>query len=177
MNTTLIRILIMCSFLLSALSNPAFAIDDTPLSKTANESTKTVSTSESQSPKKETFFCDSDHNPTQRPILFTDNSSTFDPAYIPLLKLHAECLNSHPHLRLTLSGNTDLRKSAELALVIGQKRAEAVQKQLLGLGVSPTQIESITYGKERPFVSRYPRDSMKGRQLDRRVDFTYIELK
>ena len=89
--------------------------------------------------------------------MFTDNSSTFDPAYIQLLKLDAECLNSHPHLRLTLSGNTDLRKSAELALVIGQKNAEAVQKQLLGLVGSPTQIEAITYGKERPFVSRYPR--------------------
>jgi len=40
--------------------------------------------------------------------------------------------------------------SAEYNLALGQKRAEAVRRALDLLGVNDSQLEAISYGKEKP---------------------------
>ncbi|MDH3209696.1 MAG: OmpA family protein, partial [Burkholderiaceae bacterium] len=44
----------------------------------------------------------------------------------------------------------DERGGREYNLALGQKRAEAVLKALVLLGASDTQLEAVSYGKERP---------------------------
>lgn len=119
------------------------------------------------------FYCDQVHNHQQRSLLFLENSSNVDPRYMKLLALHAKCLNDNPNLVLTLSGNSDVRSSREVALVIAQRRSDAVQKLLLQLGVAQAQIQAISHGKEQPKNANLARDTALARSLDRRVEFSY----
>jgi len=51
--------------------------------------------------------------------------------------------------RLTIEGHTDERGGREYNLALGQKRAEAVLRSLTLLGASESQIEAVSFGKER----------------------------
>ncbi|MDO9238255.1 MAG: peptidoglycan-associated lipoprotein Pal [Aquabacterium sp.] len=66
---------------------------------------------------------------------------------------HAKRLMSVKGKKVMIEGHTDERGGREYNLALGQKRAEAVQKSLTLLGVSGEQIESVSFGEERPAVS------------------------
>ncbi len=51
---------------------------------------------------------------------------------------------------MLIQGNTDERGSREYNLALGQKRAEAVKKQLILLGAREEQVESVSLGEEKP---------------------------
>lgn len=70
--------------------------------------------------------------------------------------------------KVTLEGNADERGSTEYNLALGQKRAEAVRKALLILGVADSRIEAISYGKEKLRATCHEEQCW---QEDRRVDF------
>lgn len=53
---------------------------------------------------------------------------------------------------VTIEGHCDERGTREYNLALGDRRAVAVKKYLVGAGMSPEQITSISYGKERPAV-------------------------
>lgn len=53
---------------------------------------------------------------------------------------------------VTLEGHADERGTREYNLALGDRRAVAVKKYLVGLGMSPEQLTTISYGKERPAV-------------------------
>lgn len=63
---------------------------------------------------------------------------------------HAKRLNAVKTRKVVIEGHTDERGGREYNLALGQKRAEAVQKSLTLLGVSADQVESVSFGKERP---------------------------
>lgn len=51
---------------------------------------------------------------------------------------------------ITVEGHCDERGTREYNLALGERRAVAVKKYLVGLGVSSSKISTISYGKERP---------------------------
>lgn len=53
---------------------------------------------------------------------------------------------------VTIEGHADERGTREYNLALGDRRAVAVKKYLVGLGLSPNQMTTISYGKERPAV-------------------------
>jgi len=53
---------------------------------------------------------------------------------------------------ITVEGHCDERGTREYNLALGDRRAVAVKKYLVGLGMEPSQITTISYGKERPAV-------------------------
>ena len=63
---------------------------------------------------------------------------------------HAKNLSADPLKRITIEGHTDERGGREYNLALGQKRAEAVAKAIVLLGSKDNQIESVSFGKERP---------------------------
>jgi len=67
-----------------------------------------------------------------------------------LVEMHAQYLNSHKNKRVLIQGNTDERGGREYNLALGQKRAEAVQRLLILLGVSKNQVEAVSLGEEKP---------------------------
>lgn len=63
----------------------------------------------------------------------------------------AEFLRSYPQVRLSIEGHCDERGSTEYNLGLGQRRAEAAKNFLISLGISGDRMETVSWGKERPF--------------------------
>jgi peptidoglycan-associated lipoprotein len=90
--------------------------------------------------------------------------------YRPLVEAHAQFLKQNPSARITIEGNCDERGSREYNVALGQRRAESVMKMMTLLGVRDGQIESISFGKEKPRVAG---NSEAAWSENRRSDFTY----
>ena len=83
-------------------------------------------------------------------MLFDYNSYVIKDEYRSLVEAHAKFLTSHPSVKMLIQGNTDERGSREYNLALGQKRSDAVKKALTLLGVSESQLESVSLGEEKP---------------------------
>lgn len=94
------------------------------------------------------------NNPTgilsKRSIYFDFDSYIVKDEFKSVVEAHAQYLNSHKNRKIIIQGNTDDRGGREYNLALGQKRAEAVRKALVLLGVSDTQVEAVSLGKEKP---------------------------
>ena len=53
-------------------------------------------------------------------------------------------------MRITIEGHCDERGTREYNLALGDRRANAAKNYLAARGISPSQISTISYGKERP---------------------------
>lgn len=87
-----------------------------------------------------------------RIVYFDFDSFAIKDEFRPVVESNAKALVANKQKRLTIEGHTDERGGREYNLALGQKRAEAVQKALALLGVNEGQIESVSYGEERPAV-------------------------
>lgn len=65
----------------------------------------------------------------------------------------AAFLAQHPNLGFTIEGLCDERGSIEYNLALGDRRANAVKNALTAAGISASRINTISYGKERPFCT------------------------
>jgi peptidoglycan-associated lipoprotein len=66
------------------------------------------------------------------------------------LEKQSAWLKRYPNGSITISGHTDERGTREYNLALGDRRATAVKNYLVALGVEPSRINTISYGKERP---------------------------
>jgi peptidoglycan-associated lipoprotein len=107
---------------------------------------------------------------SKRSIYFDFDSFVVKDEYRPLVEAHARYLQSHANARMTIQGNTDERGSREYNLALGQKRAEAVAKSLTLLGASASQVEAVSFGKERPAVEGHDEASWA---KNRRAEIAY----
>ncbi len=80
---------------------------------------------------------------------FAFDSSDLQPEAMRALDVHAKDLKANGQ-RVVLAGNTDERGTREYNMALGERRAQAVQRYLVLQGVSPAQLEVISYGEERP---------------------------
>ncbi len=62
----------------------------------------------------------------------------------------ANWLKANPRQRLTIEGHCDERGTASYNLVLGDKRAKAVQNYLLSFGVASKRLMTSSFGKEKP---------------------------
>lgn len=69
-----------------------------------------------------------------------------------VLVAHAEYLSNNPNQDVRLEGHADERGSKEYNLALGERRANAVQRFLVINGVSRDQVETVSYGEEKPAV-------------------------
>ena len=102
-------------------------------------------------------------------IYFDYDNFSIKTEYNALLQQQAELLKRNSKLNVSLEGNTDERGSSEYNLSLGQKRAEAVRKALVILGVPEAKIEAVSFGKEKPKAD-CPEE--KCWHQNRRVDFS-----
>ena len=73
--------------------------------------------------------------------------------------------------KIKIEGNTDERGTTEYNLALGQRRSEAVRKSLSLLGVSDSQMEAVSFGKEKPKAEG---DNEAAWAENRRADIVYI---
>jgi peptidoglycan-associated lipoprotein len=69
------------------------------------------------------------------------------------LQADAAFLKQHPNMTFTIEGHCDERGSTEYNLALGDNRANAGKQALINMGVNPSQIKTISYGKEKPFCT------------------------
>jgi len=86
----------------------------------------------------------------QRLVYFDFDSNTIKPEYQSLIDGHAKFLRANPGRHIFLEGHTDERGGREYNLALGQRRAEAVKQALKLLGVQDSQMEAVSFGKEKP---------------------------
>lgn len=76
-----------------------------------------------------------------------DKSSLTEESRATLVK-DAHWLKAHTDKSLQIEGHCDRHGSIEYNLALGQRRAEAVKKYLVDLGLSQDRLSTISYGKE-----------------------------
>lgn len=87
---------------------------------------------------------------TARIVLFDYDSFVIKPEYQGLIDSHARFLKANSARKISIEGHTDERGGREYNLALGQKRSEAVRRALGLLGVSDSQVEAVSFGKEKP---------------------------
>ncbi|QSR88019.1 OmpA family protein [Methylacidiphilum caldifontis] len=96
---------------------------------------------------------DVDYSPLKEEIIYF----AFDSAAIPgsergKIEKIADWMNQHPQTSILLAGHCDERGTEEYNRGLGERRAIAVREYLVGLGISPEKIHTISYGKDRPIA-------------------------
>jgi peptidoglycan-associated lipoprotein len=69
------------------------------------------------------------------------------------LSATAKFLSSNSQVKVVLEGHCDERGSTEYNLALGDRRAAAAKQFLVSLGITADRIETVSYGKEKPFCS------------------------
>jgi peptidoglycan-associated lipoprotein len=67
------------------------------------------------------------------------------------LQKTAEFLKKYPEAKVVVEGHCDERGSTEYNLALGDRRAAAVKSYLINLGIPAANINTVSYGKEKPF--------------------------
>lgn len=106
----------------------------------------------------------------QRSVYFGYDDFTVKPEYRNVVEIQGRYLASHPNVSVRVEGNTDERGSSEYNLALGQRRAEAVAKALRLMGAKDSQMEPVSWGKEKPRASGHDESAWA---QNRRVDVVY----
>ena len=88
----------------------------------------------------------------------------------PIVQAHAQYLSEHANRKVRPEGNCDERGSTEYNLGLGQRRADGVKKMLQVGGVKDSQIETASYGEEKPRLACHEEKCWKE---NRRTDLNY----
>jgi len=107
---------------------------------------------------------------SKRSVYFDFDSFAVKDEYKPLVEAHARFLTSNGKMKMLIQGNTDERGSREYNLALGQKRAEAVRRNLTLLGARDAQIEAVSLGEEKPKNAGHDEDAWAD---NRRADMLY----
>jgi peptidoglycan-associated lipoprotein len=80
----------------------------------------------------------------------------------------AEFLRSYKQIRVTIEGHCDERGSTEYNIGLGERRAQAAKNYLISLGITADRMDTVSWGKERPFCGEHTEDCW---QQNRRAHF------
>ncbi len=66
------------------------------------------------------------------------------------LRSQATWLQRYPAVRVLVEGHADERGTRDYNIALGERRANAAKNYLASLGIDPSRIDVISYGKDRP---------------------------
>ena len=107
---------------------------------------------------------------SKRSVFFDFDSYAVKDDFKPLIDAHAKYLQANRSAKMTIQGNCDERGSREYNIALGQRRADAVKRMMLLDGATDQQIETVSFGKEKP---RNPGHDEGAWAENRRDDFVY----
>ena len=108
--------------------------------------------------------------PSDRSVYFEYDSYEIQAPGRGVVTAQSKYLREHPEAQVRIEGNADERGGSEYNLALGQKRADAVRKALALQGVPDKQMESVSFGKEKPLALGHDEDSWA---KNRRADVNY----
>ena len=107
---------------------------------------------------------------SKRSIYYDYDSAVVKDEFKPLVTAHARYLTQNRSAKMVIQGNTDERGSREYNIALGQRRADAVKQMMLLLGAQEAQIETVSFGEEKP---RAPGKDEASFSQNRRSDIVY----
>nr|WP_315490838.1 peptidoglycan-associated lipoprotein Pal [uncultured Rhodoferax sp.] len=105
-----------------------------------------------------------------RVVYFDYDSYAIRPEFQALIETNAKLVKADKTKKIVVEGHTDERGGREYNLALGQKRAEAVRRAMGLLGVAESQLEAVSFGKEKPAVMGSTEDAMA---KNRRAEISY----
>lgn len=105
-----------------------------------------------------------------RIIYFDFDSYVIRGDFQSAIEAHSRFLKANPARKVVIEGHTDDRGGREYNLALGQRRAEAVRRSLGLLGVTDSQVEAVSFGKEKPAVQGSDENAMA---QNRRAEIAY----
>jgi peptidoglycan-associated lipoprotein len=106
----------------------------------------------------------------EKSVFFDFDKYEIKPEGQRVLEMHGKYLASHANVKIKVEGNTDEQGGAEYNLALGQRRADAVVRALKVYGVKDTQMEAVSFGKEKPIALGHDEQS---HAQNRRADLDY----
>ncbi len=85
-------------------------------------------------------------------VYFGYDRAEIRPEFKDVLNAHAQYLVANPQARIVLEGHCDERGTVEYNLALGERRANTVKRYLIVQGANPGQLESVSFGEERPIM-------------------------
>lgn len=107
-------------------------------------------------------------------IHFASNSSEVSSYSINIVEAHAKILKNLKNFKLELYGHSDIKKGTKPNKDLSLARAQNTKNALVKFGVDPKSITAFGMGDRQPIASN---ETEKGRLLNRRVEFKFIEEK
>lgn len=105
-----------------------------------------------------------------RLVHFDYDSSDLSSEDLQTLQAHAQYLSQNPNAKVLLAGHADERGTREYNMALGERRANAVLAFLNSNGVRSGQLDSVSYGKEKPLNDGHDDSSWAE---NRRVEINY----
>jgi peptidoglycan-associated lipoprotein len=106
----------------------------------------------------------------QRVVYFDFDKDEIKPEFQQIMACHAKYLQDRPMAQIRLEGNTDERGTREYNIALGERRGNAVSSALQSNGGSASQLNVISYGKEKPVCREHNEDCWS---KNRRVEIVY----
>ena len=87
---------------------------------------------------------------SKRSVYYDYDSAIIKDEYKPLVTAHSRYLTQNRAAKIAIQGNTDERGSREYNIALGQRRADSVKQMMILLGVQEAQVETVSFGEEKP---------------------------
>jgi peptidoglycan-associated lipoprotein len=104
-------------------------------------------------------------------VYFDFDSSVIKASEKPKAAAVADYLKANKGKAVRVEGNCDERGTEEYNRALGERRALALREELIRLGIGPTEVDTISYGKDRPAAPGHDEAAWK---LNRRDDFVVL---
>jgi peptidoglycan-associated lipoprotein len=86
-------------------------------------------------------------------VFFDYDKYSIRPGEAPVVQNDEAFLAQHPAIKVLVEGHCDDRGSEEYNIALGASRAESVKQTLVQQGVASARIQTVSYGKEKPFCT------------------------
>lgn len=92
-------------------------------------------------------------SPSLEDIYFDYDQSVLRADARTTLEENAKVLRANDGQKIVIEGHCDERGTLAYNLILGERRAQSVKRYLENLGVAASQMQIVSYGKERPFCT------------------------
>ncbi|UCE90114.1 MAG: peptidoglycan-associated lipoprotein Pal [Pseudomonadota bacterium] len=107
---------------------------------------------------------------SKRVFYFEFDSNELSSEDREIIKAHAQYLAQNPGTSIVLEGHADERGTREYNMALGERRAKSVLQLLVLQGASNDQVQTISFGEERPVALGHDESAWR---LNRRAELLY----
>jgi peptidoglycan-associated lipoprotein len=83
-------------------------------------------------------------------VFFDSDQTDLSPQATATLDKQIQWLQTYPRYTFVIEGHADERGTREYNIALGARRAQSVRSYMVGHGINPARLRTISYGKERP---------------------------